>query len=68
MNSFFLSARPQALMPVCLLGNLRPCPSLNLQRLNNNFFRKTGKLHVPFKIFYVYDMITKSFRQQAEVI
>jgi hypothetical protein len=50
---------------------------LKLQRLQNKVLRTTGNfsrhtldrdLHVAFKISYVYDLITKLCRQQAEVI
>jgi hypothetical protein len=50
---------------------------LKLQRLQNKVLRTTGNfprhtmvhdLHVAFKIPYVYDLITKLCRQQAEVI
>jgi hypothetical protein len=50
---------------------------LKLQRLQNRLLRAIGnldrwtpvrKLHVIFKILYVYNYITKSYRTQAEVI
>jgi hypothetical protein len=50
---------------------------LKLQRLQNKILRTIGKLprrtavrdlHMAFQIPYVYDHITKSCRQQAEVI
>jgi hypothetical protein len=50
---------------------------LKFQRLQNKVLRTIGNfprrtpvrdLHVPFKIPYVYDFITKLCRQQAEVI
>jgi hypothetical protein len=50
---------------------------LKLQRLQNKVLRTIGKLqrrtpvrdlHVAFQIPYVYDYITKTCRQQAEVI
>jgi hypothetical protein len=50
---------------------------MKLQRLPNKVLRTIGNfqrhtpvrdLHIAFKIPYVYDYITKLFRQQAEVI
>jgi hypothetical protein len=50
---------------------------LKLKRLQNRVFRTTGNfprrtsirdMHEAFQILYVYDYITKSCRQQAEVI
>jgi hypothetical protein len=50
---------------------------LKLQRLQNKVLRTIGSfprrtsvrdMHVPFQIPYVYDYITKTCRQQAEVI
>jgi hypothetical protein len=50
---------------------------LKLQRLQNKVFRTIGNfpwctsvrdVHAAFQIPYVYDYITKSYRQQAEVI
>jgi hypothetical protein len=50
---------------------------LKLQRLQNKVLRTIGNfprrtptrdIHVAFKIPYVYDFITKSCRQQAEII
>jgi hypothetical protein len=53
------------------------CHLLKLQRLQNKVLRTTGNFpkhisvrdkHKAFHILYVYDYITKSCRQQAEVI
>jgi hypothetical protein len=53
------------------------CHLLKLQRLQNKVLRITGSfprrtlardMHVAFQILYVYNNITKSCRQQAEVI
>jgi hypothetical protein len=53
------------------------CPAWELQRLQNRVLRSTGNfprrtsvrdMHKAFQIPYVYDYITKSCRQQAEVI
>jgi hypothetical protein len=53
------------------------CHLLKLQRMQNKVLRTTGNfprrtsvhdLHEAFRIPHVYDYITKSFRQQAEVI
>jgi hypothetical protein len=50
---------------------------LKLQRLQNRVLRTIGnfprltsvrELHVAFEIPYIYDFITKLFRQQAEII
>jgi hypothetical protein len=53
------------------------CHLLKLQRLQNKVLRAIGNfprrtsvrdMHVAFQIPYVYDYLTKSCRQQAEVI
>jgi hypothetical protein len=53
------------------------CHLLKLQRLQNKVLRTTGNfpkrtsfrdMHISFHMPYVYDYITKSCRQQAEVI
>jgi hypothetical protein len=56
---------------------LRQMPLLKLQRLQNKDLPTIGKfprctlvhqLHMAFKVPYIYDYITKLFRQQAEAI
>jgi hypothetical protein len=53
------------------------CHLLKLQRLQNKVLRTTGNfpkhtsvrdMHTAFHIPYIYDYITKSCRQQAEII